>query len=269
VALPREAERIVDRYLAVADRLLPGQITGFYLVGSAALDSWHVDRSDIDFVAVLETEDLRQLRALHVLGNVVTAARALSKAQFALPGTMNGVFVLRGDLGKPVTQIRPVASHSGSSVKRGEGFDVNPVMWKVLVERGITMRGPVPDTLGLDPEPGRLRAWNLDQLHGHWRHFAETCLSSRPRRKPLIPAHQVALARVLGPPRLHHTVATGEVISKEAAAAYALDVFAARWHPLIQTALAYRIGRPGPMSRGLTCAAGEFMLEVIEDAGNP
>ena len=44
-----------------------------------------------------------------------------------------------------------------------------------------------------------------------------------------MPAHRAAVARVLGSPRLHRTVVTGEVISKETAGEYALDVFGDRW----------------------------------------
>jgi hypothetical protein len=74
---------------------------------------------------------------------------------------------------------------------------------------------------------------------------------------------------VLGPPRLHHTIATGDVISKEAAGGYALDMFDRRWHPLVRDALAYwrREGRQVNLSpderRDLTC---DFVLEVIDSA---
>ena len=44
----------VQRYLRLADRLLPGMITGFYVTGSVALGAYRPGRSDIDFVAVLK-----------------------------------------------------------------------------------------------------------------------------------------------------------------------------------------------------------------------
>ncbi|ALG11125.1 nucleotidyltransferase domain-containing protein [Kibdelosporangium phytohabitans] len=241
-------DRIVTRYLAAADRLLPGRITGFYLVGSAALGAWHPDTSDIDFVAVV-TGPATRLRALHIVGNLVTAGRALVKRQTNIPGTMNGVFVAAQDIGKPVTEIRPIASHSGRSFKPGVGFDVNPVMWKVLLEKGITVRGSEPSELGVDPEPDKLRQWNLDQLDGHWRSFAEQCVSDNPPRKPLRSPYETALARVTGPPRLHHTVATGEIISKDDAVGYAADTFGVHVDDL---------RNPRQI--------GEFMLEVIDDA---
>ncbi|TCO54952.1 nucleotidyltransferase domain-containing protein [Actinocrispum wychmicini] len=284
-------DRIVSRYLAVADRLLPGRVTGFYLVGSAALGAWRVDRSDVDFVVVVDGQvDVRRLRLLHGWGNVSTAARSLAHGRFDIPGTMNGVFVASEDMRRPVTEIRPLASHSGRSFKVGSGFDVNPVMWKVLLEKGMTVRGPAPDKLGLDPEPTRLREWNLDQLHNHWRVFAEKCMSDSPPRKPFVPPTKVAAARLFGPPRLHHTIATGNILTKEEAIEYAMDTFGPRWHPLLKlalterttrTGLAGRAGRTGLSrwtglgawtawgSRELTEVprlVGEFMLAVIADA---
>lgn len=265
-----DLDRNTSRYLAVADRLLPGRIRGFYLVGSAALGAWRPDLSDIDFIAVVEGEvPLRRLRALHVLGNLTAAVRAAGRADPAIPGTVNGAFVAADDLGKPVTTIRPLASHSGRTFQVGRGFDVNPVMWKVLRDNGIPVRGPEPGLLGLDPEPQRLREWNLGQLRGHWRSWGEQLLSGRVRTKPFVPAHRAAVARVLGPPRLHHTIVTGEVISKEAAGEYALDTFGGRWEALVRTALAHRAGQPGVLEPGEAIrAAGEFTSAVVEDAGS-
>ncbi|MEV5410077.1 nucleotidyltransferase domain-containing protein [Thermopolyspora sp. NPDC052614] len=271
--LDQLATRIARRYLRIADQLLPGRITGFYLTGSAALGTWRRGHSDLDFVAVLEGEagerDLRRLRALHVAGNTTTLARAVITAKPNIPGTMNGVFVAEPDLTTPVTRIRPLAAHSGWTFTPGKGFDVNPVMWKLLAEHGLPLRGPAPAELGLDPEPGRLRAWTLEQLTGYWHRLAERLLGGHPPAKPLIPPPRLALMYTLGPPRLHHTVATGEVISKEAAAAYALDTFDPRWHPLIHTALARRTGTPAPSAPRphlVPRLTGEFFLHVIDHA---
>ena len=74
---------------------------------------------------------------------------------------------------------------------------------------------------------------------------------------------------VLGAPRLHHTITTGEVISKEAAGEHALDVFPPRWHPLIGEALAYWRKQPvrlktSAAERGRLTT--EFVLEVIAES---
>ncbi|MFG1946478.1 aminoglycoside adenylyltransferase domain-containing protein [Nonomuraea sp. NPDC048826] len=270
--LPADATPAISRYLAAADRLLPGRIRGFYLVGSIALGAWREGRSDIDFVATVDGDlserDIRRLALLHKAGNVTAAWQALVRARPSIPGTVNGVFVAARDLGEPVTRIRPIASHSGPSFQRGRGFEANPVVWKILLEKGVTVRGPAPGELGLDPEPHRLRDWNLRQLRGHFAGWAAAALSAKPPRKPLQPAHRVALSKVLDLPRPHHTIVTGEVISKEDAGRYALETFDARWHPLIRLALARRLGLPTPLNdpRGLPRRVGEFAQEVIASA---
>jgi hypothetical protein len=195
------------------------------------------------------------------------AAGSLLNGWLSLPGTMNGVFVSAEDISLPVTRIRALAAHSGPRFTVGHAFDVNPVTWQVLLHNGITVRGRAPAELGLDPEPGQLRAWNLDQLRGHWRGYADAALAGAVPRKPLVPGHRLVLARLLGPPRLHHTIATGAVLTKEAAGAYARDTFSPAWHPVLDAALALRAGAPVtlPPADALRLAGG-FMLDVITDA---
>lgn len=109
---------------------------------------------------------------------------------------------------RPVTQITPTASHHGITFERGAAFDLNPVVWKTFVERGIALRGLEAGDLGLDPEPHLLRQWNIDNLNGYWRSCATAAMNGRPPLKPRMPARWATSWTVLGPPRLHHTVAT-------------------------------------------------------------
>ena len=262
----------VRRYLTMADRLLPGRLEGLYVVGSAALGAFRPGRSDIDFVAVLSgpatSADVRRLRVLHATTAAGTAPRAVLRGQ-PLTGACNGVFVRVDDLRPPVTAIRPLASHSGHQFWVGRGFDVNPVVWKNLAERGIAVRGPAPSELGLDCEPGRLRAWNLDNLDRYWSPWASTLLTAPTRTARFRPRWTTAWG-VLGAPRLHHTIATREVISKEAAGNYALEVFDRSWHPIIREGLAYWLGQPAdPAFRAVRKRAqrtAEFVLEVVAAA---
>lgn len=271
--IPAPADTAVRRYLRVADRLLPGRVVGFYLVGSVALGAFRSGRSDVDFVAVVDgdvdRDELRRLRVVHALSGAGTAAAALARGRFTLPGTCNGVYVRADDLARPVSAIVPVASHTGTTFSVGRGFDVNPVQWTTLATRGVAVRGPEAATLGLDPEPARLRQWNLANLASYWVPWAE-----RTWRRPGLafraqPRWWTSWG-TLGAPRPHHTIVTGQVISKESAGEYALAVFEARWHDLVADALAYRLGRPaGPGLgdvRARARATAEFVLEVAESA---
>ncbi len=77
---------------------------------------------------------------------------------------------------------------------------------------------------------------------------------------------------VLGVPRLHYTLSTGEIATKEAAARYSLEVFEPSWRPLIEDAMRWWRGeaaadpyRGHPRRR--LYAAVQF-VECVIDAGN-
>lgn len=274
IVISPAVEGPVHRYLGIVDRLLPGRVSGFYLVGSVALGAFRPGRSDIDFVAVVEGDlgraDLRRLRAVHAASGLRTTAAALGRGQVTLPGTCNGVYVRAGDLDRPVSTIVPVAAHTGATFSVGRAFDVNPVQWATFATQGVAVRGPEVGTLGLDPEPGKLREWNLANLRSYWVPWAGR-MERRPGPQVRAASRWWSAWGVLGAPRLHHTITTGQVISKEDAGAYARDAFGPRWHPLIDDALAHRFGQPGPPqvrgTRARIEATGAFVLAVAASVG--
>jgi Domain of unknown function (DUF4111) len=267
------AEEAARRYLSQIDRLLPGVIEGFYLVGSVALGAYRRRRSDIDFIAVIngggDQRDLQRLRIQHARSGAHTAITALRERRSPLTGTLNGVFVHEEDIGKPVTQIRAAASHTGLRFRTDHpGSDLSPVAWKVFAERGIAIRGPEPSALGLDPQSGLLRSWTASNLESYWRPWASAVLLSPRRHFALRPRWQTAWG-VLGVPRLHRTIATGDIVSKEAAGEYALETFSSKWHPLIREALAYLREEPeqlGVSSVRRAQLTACFVLHVVEES---
>lgn len=263
--------RNAGRCLALAELLFRGRVAGFYLVGSVALGGYRPGQSDIDFVAALterQPADCRRVRALQLTSGFLTSAKWILRGNLAAPDTCNGVFVEEGQLSRPVSSIEPIAGYSGIGLECGTAFDVNPVQWKVLAERGIALKGVATADLSLDPEPETLRQWNLNNLDSYWRQLANRCLEGRsPMSRQTPPA--VAIGWIsLGPARMHHTVATGDVITKEEAGEYALATFGSEWHPTIRAAIAARGGVSQPRLLGLDDyrRAGEFALHVIESA---
>lgn len=222
--LPREVRTATAAYLRTADRLIPRQLDGCYLVGSTVLGAYRPGRSDIDLIAVLGRGPLtaapllRRLRALHLS----QAPRVLAGAvrTRGLHATCNVAFVAADQMTRPVTEIEPLASHNGHEFFAGAAFDVNPVMWRVLADRGITLRGPAARSWQLDPEPARLAAWNVDNLTRYWQAQLDRI---RAGHSPLRP--QAVEWNALGPLRLHATIATGQVLSKDEAGAYGQQLF--------------------------------------------
>jgi len=174
VALPKLVEGVATSYLAAVDRVLPGELEGFYLVGSVALGAFRPRRSDIDFVAVLRKRpnaaELRSLRRLNRRGSALAVGWTLRAGVIRWPPTgFNGVFVTWKDLASSPCHISPIASQRAGRFFVGSGFDVNPVTWRVLGEDGIAMRGPDPRGLSVYRDERELRqlgSWQLVDLLG-------------------------------------------------------------------------------------------------------
>jgi predicted nucleotidyltransferase len=249
--LPRNA---ADDLLARLDRAVPGRIEGFYVVGSASMGAFRPGRSDVDFVAVVDGDlrraELLRLRALHV-GRWIAALTHDTALRRRWPLVCNGVYLKAGDLARSPLEVTPLAGHVTGRfrVAARNGFDVNPVTWYVLAHHGIALRGPDRDRLQIHTDDAELRAWVLANLNGYWRRW-----TTRVRPVGLsirgVPPRRLAASGVLGAPRLHYTIATGEIATKETAARYALEVFEPRWHRLIEDAMAYWRGEPPSKAYG-------------------
>jgi len=118
-------------------------------------------------------------------------------------------------------------------------------------------------------DPAALSAWCRGNLAGYWRSWLarSSRLASRAGLVALGPWATVWV--VGGVSRIHHTIATGEIISKEAAARYALETFPSRWHRVAGEALRIRRGEPGagyrnPLARRRDVLA--FGRMVVADA---
>lgn len=272
--LPEPAARVVDRFVNRVDRALPGVVDGFYIVGSLALGGFRVGRSDIDFVATttgpLSPRALKALRTIHRWSYVDGVIRTVTSPPRSWPLVCNGMFVRRDDLASPPATVTAMASQSAGQFAVGAGFDVNPVTWWTLAHRGVAVRGPSPDRLAVHLDDAELRSWTAANLVSYWRPWAEAVagggIASWSIRLRNLHTHRLAASGVLSVARMHATISTGKVISKEQAGEYALDVFGARWHPIIGDALAYWRGLAPPARRtsaALSAETAAFVSEVV------
>jgi len=281
--LPAPAARVADDLLVRLDRALPGRVEGFYIVGSASMGAFREGRSDVDFVAVvdhgLSRSELEKLRAVHA-GRWASALVRDTIVHRRWPLVANGIYLRPGDLAKSPLEVTPLAGHVSGRfrVAPDRGFDVNPVTWHVLARHGIAVRGRSAQQLEIHTDPAELRMWTRGNLNSYWRLWVDGARGigvHRPTMRASIRATMLGrrhtTAGVLGAPRLHHTIATGEITSKEAAGVHALATFDPRWRGLIEDALAWWRDAPlGPAYRGRPIArrndAAEFVSVVIDAA---
>lgn len=144
-----EVARAVGRHRRWVERVLPGRVVEVHVTGSTALGAYRPGRSDIDVVVVLDRRlrrtELIRLRVGQVVASMPCAIDGVVHRRWAFPGNVNGVYVTAADLSRPVAEIEPICSHSGTTFAVDRAFDVNPPMWATLAGTGAPVVRPTRD----------------------------------------------------------------------------------------------------------------------------
>ena len=111
--LPAPVRDAVDVLLERVDRALPGRVDGFYVVGSVSLGGFRIQRSDVDFVAIvsgaLGDHDVRRLRRAHLACCASAVCQTVPRRRWPL--LCNGVYVTAADLARSPLGVAPLAPH--------------------------------------------------------------------------------------------------------------------------------------------------------------
>ena len=224
---------VVQDYLRTVDAEQPGLIEGLYLVGSVALGDFRVHTSDIDFIAVISAGSAGGV--LGILERVHARLRTHHNRPF-----FDGIYVTWDDLGRsPLLNQEGPHTHEGRFHREGHA-ERHPVAWHTLAYHGVTVRGPVRERLSIWTDHAALRSWVAQNLKTYWRAWRERSTALVSRNGIIALSPQAAAWGVLGVSRLHFTLATGGITSKDGAGVYALDAFGARWHRLLNECLRIR-----------------------------
>ncbi len=207
------AGRVLADYVRWTDELAPGVIDGIYVVGSLALDDFHEDTSDIDFVGVLHADPSpEQLAALASVHGKVTAG-------WRRP-YLDGVYLTPADLaaGPRVGTPRPaVHMHEFTAAST---FAQDQITWHTLARHGVTVAGVPAGELGIRTDRHELIDWVRGNVADYWRPWVGRYGSLR--GLGALGDWPTAWG-VLGISRMSYTVATGEITSKRGAGEYALQ----------------------------------------------
>jgi hypothetical protein len=146
-------------------------------------------------------------------------------------------------------------------------FAVNPVTWCILHRHPLPLRGPARPLVHHDDQ--MLREWCREWLQSYWGSYVRSARRFGVDRL-LSLSRELVVWGILGVARPHATIRTGEMLSKTAAGAYALDVFPSRWSTIVREAVAGRCGSDSRSSYRNIFArrrdALAFMEYVISDA---
>ncbi|WP_430789384.1 nucleotidyltransferase domain-containing protein [Actinoplanes sp. G11-F43] len=243
-------EQTASRYLAVVDEALPGFVEKLYLTGSVALGAYQPGASDIDTLIVTSRhatdDDLGILADLH-------AARA------GRPH-LDGVYLDRETLIRQPSEQQVVPFVVDGEFRTGRPCgELNPVLWLLLTRYGIPVRGPSVADLGLTVDYEALRRYNLGNLETYWAPGAEPL-----RTTDTVQPEAIAWC-VLGPARLHFTLAHHDVVSKAGAAAYLGELFP-EYADVAARAVRWRRGEPVVFTSADAHTVADSIDAVVADA---
>ena len=231
--VPDRVAPLVAAYLQAVDAEAPGLVEGLYLTGSIALGEFRPGTSDIDFVAVMARAPAAAgLTALH---------RAHRQVRDRHPRPyFDGEYVTWTDLARD-----PRLAGDGPRSYAGRFFErstdgCNPVTWHTLATCGVRCRGPEPASIDIWTNRAALASWTRSNLESYWRPLLRRTRRLGDPWSAIAFTSYGAVWIVLGVCRLHYTLATGTIASKEAAGRYALRAFPERWHRVLREELRIR-----------------------------
>ena len=225
--------------LSEARAILGAEFVGLYLYGSLSLGDFTPGSSDIDFLLVtreaLSPPVQEALAALH-------ARLAVSESPYARK--LEGWYFPRAALRRDDPAVRVPTIGADWPFGLGKPSAVWIIERWIVRERGITVVGPPPDTLIEPVSSEALRAAVRALLHDFWVRQLDGPDWLRPR--------DYQAFAILTMCRALHTLATGTIVSKPAAATWATAHLDPRWSPLIARALRWRHDTgPGEMDEML------------------
>ena len=238
--LPHDVSRLLDEFVDVLDRELPGVVEGVYVVGSLALDDYRPGVSDVDLVVVSAVDPGPAAQAaLQRVQRVVTSPAA---------PVLDAIFLTWNDLAGPAGADAGWAHFGDGAVHPKAGYNANPPVWRTIARRGVTVRGPAPETLRVFDDDDEIVRFCRTDLLGYWANWAS---AARGFGKTAAFASTDAglVWGALNPTRLHAEATTGRVISKGAGVAHIAQHFDGRFTTLVARARRVRDGGRGPSTR--------------------
>ena len=227
MTLPAEVEAITSQYLSLTDEQLPGRVRGFYLTGSIPVGDLHPGRSDIDGVVVDEPVTEDDVRPIHEM---------LPERPY-----FDVTYLTAAALAAPPDHSTPVVhTINGEFKDPASAGTVTLVLWSEMARQSLAVC-EVPGLVVHDDHQA-LVEHTRHNLTSYWEvklGKLSTAVAERPADEVL--AGWIIPWFVLGIPRLHALLATGNIVSKTAAGGHGAAAYSS-YSGLCRRAIDHRAG---------------------------
>lgn len=220
--LPPQVSALLQVLSNTLPSLLGNNLVGLYLYGSLTQGAFNQDRSDVDCIAVT----LRELPEHQFVELAAWLTRFAAENSWV--ARLQISFMIRDEI--LINTPKGNCLYQFGKLSR-VGSDGNPIIWMNVMESGVVLYGPPPETFvptitseilyaALIREVGYLREEIFQATTGEWRDVL------RYRSYAVL-----TLCRIL------YSYAYGTIVSKPLAAKWALRILPAEWHAIITNAL--------------------------------
>ncbi|KOF56015.1 MULTISPECIES: aminoglycoside adenylyltransferase domain-containing protein [Clostridium] len=223
--IPEVARAILDEYVFNLRIYFGSKVFGVYLYNSIALGAFDENKSDIDFVTVLNKRftdrEIQGLRELH---------RKLTKT-FKFAKRMEGMYITIDEVGKCDFELDPYIYFAGGKLHSGH-YDANYVTWWTLGKYGIGVESPDISKLSIETYFDNVLE-NMDyNLNCYWK--------SKLNSKIVFFSDGWIEFSVLTMCRIMYTIKNGDVASKVEAAKNIIEDLPKEFRIIVKEALRIR-----------------------------
>jgi hypothetical protein len=226
--IPTILQPLFQEFTNRIDQEMPGRISAFYLEGSIALDGFNPRLSDVDFVAVLNSQvttcEVKKIRSLH------------ESMEHKYPQwKLSGRYFQHSDLGCLNEAIQPHLNYHDGKLMWSSRFNLSEITWWILKNHGIAVFGPPPQSLNYTVDMDNLVQNQLENMNTYWASY-----TTRLDGLLALLTDWGIQWTVLGVLRQYYTIHERQIICKIKAGESALVSYPDRWHRIIQEAIALR-----------------------------
>mgnify|MGYP001046057798 CR=1 FL=1 len=224
--IPNIINPLLYEYESKIKNYFGNKIFGVYLYNSVALGAFDINKSDIDFITVINEEftdeEIIKLKAIHEELNT----------KFKYAKRMEGMYINIDKIGKVNTDISPYIYFANKSLHDYGYYDINYVTWWTLKNNGIGINSPDISNLNLNVEWNNIIDTMNYNLNEYWKKKINT--------KLIFLTNYWVEFSVLTLCRILYTLEHKEIISKTEAAKFQMNNLPCNYKLVIQEALRIR-----------------------------
>ncbi|GFP76330.1 aminoglycoside adenylyltransferase domain-containing protein [Clostridium fungisolvens] len=226
--IPTIIKSLLFEYESKLKNSFGNKIYGVYLYNSVALGAFDINKSDIDFITILNEEftakEIVRLKTIHKELN----------DKFKYAKRMEGMYITMDKIGKVNDDITPYVYFADNSLHDYGYYDINYVTWWTLKSNGIGINSPDINELKLDVEWTNIIDNMNYNLNKYWKGKMDKNLIFL--TDYWIEFSVLTLCRIL------YTLENKNIISKTESAKYQMNNLPDSFRLIIQEALRIREG---------------------------